>query len=93
MRRILASCLPDDDKKYANAVWALIVKNVDATVKKNLGVHRLELALMRQKSNENLTSNVLKFAVDPKVFRKVNIDSDKQHLQNDPDRLVKWTEK
>ena len=26
-------------------------------------------------------------------FRKVNTDSDKQHLQNDLDRLVKWSEK
>ena len=27
------------------------------------------------------------------VFRKVNTDGDKQHLQNDLDRLVKWSEK
>ena len=27
------------------------------------------------------------------MFRKVNIDGDKQHLQNDLDRLVKWSEK
>ena len=26
-------------------------------------------------------------------FRKVNTDGDKQHLQNDLDRLVKWSEK
>ena len=30
----------------------------------------------------NITSNVLKFAYDTKVFRKVNTDDDKQHLQN-----------
>ena len=29
----------------------------------------------------------------PIVFRKVNIDGDKQHLQNDLDRLVKCSEK
>ena len=85
--------MPDDDKKYTNAVWALIVEQVDATVKKKLGIHRLEFALMRQKSNENITSNVLKFADDPKVFRKVNTDGDKQQLQNDLDRRVKWTDK
>ena len=28
-----------------------------------------------------------------KVFRKVNTDIDKQHLQNDLDKLVKWSEK
>ena len=43
--------------------------------------------------NDNITSNVLKFADDTKVFRKVNADGDKQHLQNDLDNLVKWSEK
>ena len=28
-----------------------------------------------------------------KFFRKVNTDGDKQHLQNDLDKLVKWSEK
>ena len=41
--------------------------------------------------DDNITSNVLKFADGTKVFRKVN--TDKQHLQNDLDRLVKWSEK
>ena len=36
-----------------------------------------------------ITSNVLKFVDDTKVFREVNTDGDKQHLQNDQDRLVK----
>ena len=27
------------------------------------------------------------------MFRKVNTDGDKQHLQNDQDKLVKWSEK
>ena len=43
--------------------------------------------------DNNITSIVLKFADDIKVFRKVNNDGDKQHLQNDLDRLVKWSEK
>ena len=43
--------------------------------------------------DDSITSNVLKFADDTKVFRKVNTDGDKQHLQNDLDRLVKWSEK
>ena len=43
--------------------------------------------------DDTITSNALKFADDTKVFRKVNTDSDKQHLQNDLDRLVKWCEK
>ena len=43
--------------------------------------------------DDNITSNVLKFADDTKVFRKVNTDDDKQHLQNDLYRLVIWSEK
>ena len=43
--------------------------------------------------DDKITSNVLKFADDTKVFRKVNTDGDKQHLQNNLDRLVKWSEK
>ena len=43
--------------------------------------------------DERITSNILKFADDTKLFRKVNTDGDKQHLQNDLDRLVKWSEK
>ena len=43
--------------------------------------------------DDNITSNILKFAVDTKVFRKVNTDGDKQHLQNDLDKLVKWSKK
>ena len=43
--------------------------------------------------DDNITSNVLKLADDTKVLRKVNTDGDKQHLQNDLDRLVKWSEK
>ena len=43
--------------------------------------------------DDNVTSNILKFADDTTVFRKVNTDGDKQHLQNDLDKLVKWCEK
>ena len=42
--------------------------------------------------DDSITNNVLKFADDTNVFRKVNTDGDKQHLQNDLDRLVKWSE-
>ena len=43
--------------------------------------------------DDNITSNVLKFADDTSLFRKVNNDGDKQHLQNNLDKLVKWSEK
>ena len=43
--------------------------------------------------DDNITSNVLTFADDTKVFRKVNNTGDKLHLQNDLVKLVKWSEK
>ena len=43
--------------------------------------------------DDNITSNVLKFADDTKLFRKVNSDGDKQHSQKYLDILVKWSEK
>ena len=43
--------------------------------------------------NNNITSNVLKFADATKVIRKVNTDGDQQHLQYDLDKLVKWYKK
>ena len=38
---------------------------------------------------DDISSKVLKFAVDTKVFRKVSNDTDKQSLQDDLDKLVK----
>ena len=43
--------------------------------------------------DDNITSNVLEFADDTKLFRMVNNDGDKQHLKNDIDKFVKWSEK
>ena len=43
--------------------------------------------------DDNIPSNVPNFADDTKVFRRVNNDGDKQHLQNDIDKLVKWSKK
>ena len=40
-----------------------------------------------------MSSKVLKFVDDTKVFRKVTNDLDKQRLQDDLDKLVKWSEK
>ena len=43
--------------------------------------------------DNDITGNVLKIADDTKVFRKVNNDDDKKHLQNDLDKLVQCSEK
>ena len=58
MRRILASSLTDDDINDQNAVWTLIEEQVDATVKNKFRGYRLEFALMRQKSHENINDFV-----------------------------------
>ena len=42
---------------------------------------------------DDISSKVLKFADDTKVFRKVTNDTDKQSLQDDLSKLVKWSEK
>ena len=42
---------------------------------------------------DDVSSKVLKFADDIKVFRKVTNDTDKQSLQDDLDKLAKWSEK
>ena len=42
---------------------------------------------------DDISSKVLKFADYTKVFRKVTNDTDKQSLQDDLDKLVKWSGK
>ena len=42
---------------------------------------------------EGVTCKILKFADDTKLFRKVKEIGDKQNLQYDIDKLVKWSEK
>ena len=42
---------------------------------------------------DDISSKVLKFADDTKVLRKVTNVTDKQSLQDDLDKLVKWSEK
>ena len=43
--------------------------------------------------DDNITSNVLKFADDTKVFRKVNNNDDKQHLHYELNELIEWSKK
>ena len=42
---------------------------------------------------EGVTGQILKFADDTKLFRKHKVIGDKQDLQDDIDKLVKWSEK
>ena len=42
---------------------------------------------------DDISSKVLKCADDTKVFREVTNVTDKQSLQDDLDKLVKWSEK
>ena len=43
--------------------------------------------------DDDLSSKVFKFADDTKVFRTVKTDADKETLQDDLTKLVKWSEK
>ena len=43
--------------------------------------------------DDDLSSKVLKFADDTKVFRPVKTDTDKETLQDDLTKLVTWSEK
>ena len=36
---------------------------------------------------------MLKFADDTNVFRKIKSDADRQHLQDDLNKLIEWSEK
>ena len=43
--------------------------------------------------DDDITSKVLKFADDTKVYRKIKSDADRQHLQDDLNKLIEWSEK
>ena len=43
--------------------------------------------------DDDITSKVLKFADDTKEFRKIKNDADRQHLQDDLNKLTEWSEK
>ena len=49
------------------------------------GIHKL--------FEEGVTGNILKFADDTKLFRKTKEIGDKQTLQDDIDKFVRWSEK
>ena len=42
---------------------------------------------------EGVTSKILKFADDTKLFRKIKGSGDKQQLHDDIDKVIKWAEK
>ena len=54
--------------------------------------HILFFCIYRTDLEDDISSKVLRFADDTKVFRKVTNDTDKQSLQGDLDKLVKWSE-
>ena len=42
---------------------------------------------------EGVTGKILKFADDTKLFRKTKENGDKQKIQEDIDKVVRWSEK
>ena len=57
-----------------------------------ISIRPLLLLIYINELEDDISSKVLKFADDTKVFRKVTNDTDKQSLQDDLDKLVKWSE-
>ena len=57
------------------------------------GVRPSQVLLYINDLEEGVTGKILKFADDTKLFRKVKEIGDKQNLQDDIDKLVKWSEK
>ena len=58
MRRLLASGLSDVDLKKPDTIWNLLEEQLDASVKINFRVHRLEFAHMPQKPGETITDYI-----------------------------------
>ena len=42
---------------------------------------------------EGVTSKIFKFADDTKLFRKIKGNGDKEQLQDEIDKLIKWSDK
>ena len=42
--------------------------------------------------DDDITSKMLKFADDTKVFRNIKSDTDRQQLQDDLNKLTEWSE-
>jgi hypothetical protein len=55
MRRILSSGLTPDDQNKPDKIWGLLEQQLDATVKINFRVHRLEFSNIRQRPEEQIT--------------------------------------
>ena len=53
----------------------------------------LILFLIYNYLDDDITSKVLKFANDTKVFRKIKSDADRRHLQDDLNKLTESSEK
>ena len=43
--------------------------------------------------DDDITSKVMKFAVDTNIFRTILSDADRQHLPDDLNKLTEWSEK
>ena len=59
----------------------------------NLKITLLKHIVLCPQTFFKITSKVLKFADDTKVFRKIKSDADRQHLQDDLNKLIEWSEK
>ena len=68
-------------------------KSVQSGVPQGSVLGPLLLLIYINDLDEDITSKVLKFADDTKLFRKIKQNGDYEHLQDDLDKLIKWSEK
>ena len=58
-----------------------------------IGICSSNLKKAVEQEEDDISSKVIKFANYTRVFKKVTNNTDKQSLQDDLDKLVKWSEK
>ena len=73
--------------------WALVgMEEGDEWDPPGIGVGSVLFLVFIDDLEEGLSSDVLKFADDTKIFRRVDSEEDRGALQRDLDRLVNWSE-
>ena len=68
-------------------------KSVQSGVPQGSVLGHLQFLIYINDLDDDITSKVLKFADDTKLFRKIKQNGDYEHLQDDLDKLIKWSEK